>query len=231
MAIIMARGGSKRVPRKNVRLFNGLPMVAWPVRAAVESNLFRQVLISTDDPEIAMTARDHGALQLAPRPAELANDFATTADVLRHTLIDIARTGPLPEACCCLYGTSCMATPEILRAGLTMLHQPETELVLAATAYPHPVQRALRIEDDGKARYEHPESVQCRTQDLTPLFHDIGLFYWFDIKAFENHGRFGFAALRLRALVLPRHAAVDIDTEEDWEIAELMSRHFRKPTP
>lgn len=231
LAIVLARGGSKRVPRKNVRPFNGLPMVAWPVKAAVESNLFGQVLISTDDRDIAEAAVSHGALQRAPRPANLADDFATTADVLRHTLLDVARTEPLPETCCCLYGTSCMATPGILRDGLALLQQPETDLVLAACAFPHPVQRALRIGGDGRACYEHPESVQARTQDLTPLYHDIGLFYWFDVKAFLERGATGFAALRLRALVLPRHAAVDIDTEEDWQLAELLFRHFRTNAP
>ncbi|EGY25804.1 cytidylyltransferase family protein [Desulfovibrio sp. A2] len=230
-AVIMARGGSKRVPRKNVRPFNGRPMVAWPVRAALASGLFGQVLISTDDPEIATVACAHGALQRAPRPAELSDDHATTADVLRHTLRDLAASGPLPETCCVLYGTSCMVTPDFLRDGLALLQRPETDLVLAATPFPHPVQRALRIADDGTAFYEHPECVQTRTQDLPPLYHDIGLFYWVNVRAFLDHGAPGFAALRLRALVVPRLAAVDIDTEEDWQIAEIMARHIHGPTP
>lgn len=224
LCIILARGGSKRVPRKNIRPLAGKPLVQWPVTAAVQSGLFRHVLISTEDEEIAAAAVAAGAEYPFPRPRHVADDFSTTADVVRVTLEQWKNHGaPLPEYCCCLYGTSVFATPGHLNAARKLLSP--VEFVMAVTEYAHPIQRALAIAESGALTYVTPEFSATRTQDCPKTYHDIGLLYYFSVPAFLRHGATSFVPLEKRALVLPRTCAMDIDTEEDLLLAELMARH------
>jgi N-acylneuraminate cytidylyltransferase len=223
----MARGGSKRVPRKNARVFLGRPMVAWPVAHAVESGLFSHIVISTDDREIADVAVSAGAAMHGLRPAMFSDDHATTADVMRYELECFKeREGALPDACCCLYGTSALAFPDLLRRGRDALQEKDAEFLMAVIPYGHPIERALRFDDAGLVHYRQPECVQMRTQDIQASYHDSGLLYWFLPEAFFRHGGGSFAPLRKTAIIVSPRQAVDIDTEEDWELAAtLAGRH------
>lgn len=226
IAIITARGGSSRVPRKNVRLFCGRPMVAWPTRAAQASGLFQRVIISTNDEEIAAAALAEGAERPFVRPPELADDHSTTAEVLRHSLLTLQRqTGSLPSWCCCLYGTSALVTPAMLRRAAELAQKDGTELVMTVTPYPHPIERGLTVDDSGLLRYLRPECVSMRTQDFPTVWHDAGLLYWFSVPAFLDGGGQSFAPLQKRALPVTALEAVDIDTQDDWEFAEIVARY------
>ena len=227
VAVIMARGGSKRVPRKNARPFLGRPMVAWPVAHAVASGLFSHIIISTDDREIANTAIAFGAAMHGQRPAALSDDDANTADVLRYELECFkTREGSLPDLCCCLYGTSALALPAVLRQGRDALQEKNAEFLMAVIPYGHPIERALYFDDFGMAQYRQPEYVLMRTQDIQPSYHDSGMLYWFRPEAFFRYGGKSFVPLHKTAIVVSSRLAVDIDTEEDWELAEtLAARH------
>lgn len=230
LCLIMARGGSKRVKRKNVKPLAGKPLVTWAVKAAVHSGLFSRIILSTDDPEIATVACGAGAEQPFVRPAELANDFATTTDVVHHALAALqAMDGTLPDYCCVLYGTSFLVTADMLELGRSRLVSPDVDAVMAVTTYAHPIERALHVATDGRVRYLHPEVIEqrVRTQDLPLSYHDTGLFYWVRIKPFMEQKVDSFAALNLAAVVVPPLTAVDIDTPEDWELAEIIARHQR----
>lgn len=222
LCIVTARGGSKRVPRKNVRPLRGKPLVSWAVRAALASGLFDDVLISTDDDEIAQAAMDAGAMFPFRRPAAVADDHSTTSDVLRVALGQWQQLkGALPEYCCCLYGTSAFVTPEDLQAAKRIADAKTC--VMAVTEYAHPIQRALEMDDSGSLRYLQPEYTYFRTQDCPPAYHDIGLFYYFSVQAFLEAGGKSFLPLQLKAVQVPRTRAIDIDTEDDWGIAEALA--------
>ena len=227
VAVIMARGGSKRIPRKNARCFLGRPMVAWPVAHAAASGLFSRIIISTDDQEIADAAVAAGASMHGLRPSSLSNDYAGTEDVLRYELDCLKqREGMQPGLCCCLYGTSALAFPDVLRRGADVLTEKNAELLMAVIPYGHPIERALQIDDSGLTYYRQPEFAQMRTQDIRPSYHDSGLLYWFQTEAFLRHGGDSFASLRKAAIIVSPRQAVDIDTEEDWALAEtLAERH------
>ena len=228
LAVIMARGGSKRVPRKNVRLFLGCPMIAWPVAHAVASDLFSHIIISTDDREIADAAIASGAAMYGLRPAAFSDDHADTSDVLRYELECFsAREGMLPDLCCCLYGTSALALPEVLLQGINTLQERDAELLLAVVPYVHPIERALCFDDSGMAHYRQPEFVAMRTQDIKPSYHDSGLLYWFRPEAFFRHGGTSFIPMRKTAIIVSPRQAVDIDTEEDWQRAEQLAADMR----
>lgn len=224
IAIVLARGGSKRIPRKNIRFFHGKAMVCWPVAHAFESGLFREVIISTDDTEIKQTATAAGAVCYNLRPAEFSDDYATTADVLRYELETYAKCkGYLPDVCCCLYGTSVFAVPSLLAKALSALRRASAELTMAVIRYPHPIERALQFDAADLLHYRQPEFVLTRTQDIAPSYHDAGLFYIFDVRAFWDAGGASFSPLKKTAIEVTSRIAVDIDTEEDWEFAELLA--------
>ena len=224
IAIILARGGSKRVPLKNIRPFCGQPMVTWVVRHTVESQLFSQVIISTDSEEIAQAAVSYGATYHGPRPPELSNDYATTAEVLQYVLNSLEKEGVLPEKCCCLYGTSAMVTSKILKQGLNLLNKPETELVISLMRYNHPIERALVVTENETVIYKKPEYASIRTQDLTEAYYDAGLFYWLHVPSFLKQNRTNFSSLVKRGCVVSRFDTIDIDTEEEWREAEKLAR-------
>lgn len=223
LCIVTARGGSKRVPRKNIRPFAGKPLVAWPVSIAVASGLFSDVLISTEDDEIAQAAVSAGAIFPFRRPLEMADDYSTTVDVLRCALQQWQDSnGILPQYCCCLYGTSAFITPEYLRQGRVLLK--EADWAMAVSEYQSPIQRALRMSSKGEVSYFHPENVMLRTQDCEKAFYDIGLFYYFSVAALIADPTPNLANLRRKAVIVPRTRALDIDTEDDWKQAELLAQ-------
>lgn len=221
VAVILARGGSQRVPRKNVRPFCGRPMIVWPLAAVRASGLFGAVLVSTEDDEIAVVARAYGAEAPFRRPAELADDRTGTLPVMAHALDWFeAHRGPV-ELACCIYATAAFLQPEHLRAGLDRLRaHPEADFAFSVTAYSHPIFRAFELDPAGRVRMFWPEHERKRSQDLPVAWHDAGQFYWGRPAAFRT--RSGVFSAHALGVPIPRHQVQDIDTPEDWELAERM---------
>lgn len=220
LALIPARGGSKRIPRKNIRPFRGRPMIAWSIEAARDASCFDRILVSTDDEEIAAVARSHGAEVPFFRPAYLADDQATTQSVVLHAVQWCEQQGLAPQAVCCLYATAPFVQPtDLVAAGQLLEQAPTGSFVFTATSFPFPIQRAIHIDAAGRSAMFHPEHFNTRSQDLEEAFHDAGQFYWARPQAWAT-------SLNLfddgRPLILPRWRVQDIDTEEDWTRAELL---------
>lgn len=219
VAIIPARGGSKRIQRKNIREFHGLPILAYSINAAIASGCFDSILVSTDDDDIAAIARQYGAETPFKRPADLADDHTGTTAVIRHALQWLKGQGQNFEAACCIYPTAPFLDAASLREGLARLRSSGCSFAFSVASYAHPVQRALRILPDGSLEAMYPEFSSARSQDLEPSFHDAGQFYWGWTAAFLAE-RILFSSESVGVL-LPRHLVHDIDTIEDWTRAEL----------
>lgn len=225
LAVIPARGGSKRIPRKNIRPFFGKPMLAWSIEAARQSGCFDRIVVSTDDEEIAAVARQCGAETPFMRPEELANDHAGTIPVIHHAVDWFIASGQRPDAVCCLYATAPFVTPVDLQRGLQALRIAACDYAFSVTSYASPIQRAIRIRNDGRVEMFHPEYVHTRSQDLGEAFHDAGQFYWGSADAWiAERPIFSTEAV---PVVLPRHQVQDIDTSEDWVRAEWMFAAMR----
>lgn len=224
VAIIPARGGSKRVPRKNIRDFAGRPMLSWTIAVARESGLFDEIVVSTDDDEIASVARDAGASVPFMRPAALADDFSSARLAINHAIKDAeTRHAQLLADVCCIYPTSALVIPSDLVAARDMLRADQTaRFVFAAARYPHPIQRAMRMTSSGGVEPVDAAQMRTRSQDLVETFHDVGQFYWGRRDAFiAEEPMFGPHS---RPYLLPRERVVDIDTPEDWAFAEALMR-------
>jgi N-acylneuraminate cytidylyltransferase len=221
--VIPARGGSKRIPRKNIRDFCGKPMIAWSIEGAHLSGCFEQILVSTDDPGIAEVARSWGASVPFMRPAQLADDFAGTTPVVAHAVQWLLDQNISPDAVCCLYATAPFVQPADLSQGLDLLGKiPADRFVFTATTYASPIQRALKINPmTGRAQMWQPENFSKRSQDLEEACHDAGQFYWGKSSAWLTANNLFEGS---QPLVLPRWRVQDIDTEDDWMRAELMHK-------
>lgn len=218
IAVIPARGGSKRIPRKNIQPFAGMPMIAHSLRAAHAAGLFEHVLVSSEDDEILTIAAEHGGEPIR-RPPELAGDTTGTFPVIRHAIGWARAQGWALDAVCCIYATAPFLRPEDLRAAWECLSASGLDFSFAATTYPYPVFRSLVRDGDG-VRMLFPEYLQCRSQDLPEAIHDAGQFYWGRPSAWlEREALFGPSAV---PVMLPRHRVQDIDTPEDWRHAELL---------
>lgn len=222
IAVIPARGGSKRIPRKNIRDFCGRPMIAWSIGTAQQSGLFEHIIVSTDDDEIASVARAHGAEVPFKRPAELADDHAGTTEVIAHATRWLMDQGWVLETVCCLYATAPFVRTEDLRHGLELLKSGTWAFTFTATDYPAPIFRSFRIHPQGGVEMLFPEHFTTRSQDLPPVLHDAGEFYWGQpdawlqkLRLFDRHSC---------PIVIPRWRVQDIDTEEDWKRAEILLR-------
>lgn len=225
VAVIPARGGSKRIPRKNIRLFSGKPIMAWSIEAALESNCFDYVLVSTDDAEIADIARSFGASAPFVRPKELSDDYADTISVMRHavnwTNTNIGRT----ENICCIYATAPFVTPGDILRGKKILEESQCQFAFPVAHFDYPIQRAIRINAQERIEMFNPEFYMSRSQDLEEAWHDAGQFYWGRGEAWLScNSLFTTASAPIR---LPRNRVQDIDTLEDWELAEHMFRALR----
>jgi len=222
IAIIPARGGSKRIPRKNVRPFCGRPMIAWPIEAACGSELFDHVIVSTDDTEIAETAREVGAEVPFMRPAELADDNTGTIPVMAHATSWAQEQGWPVESVCCIYPTAPMISLDDLAEGLRLLGQGSHDFVFSATDYAAPIFRAFIQPEGGGVEMVFPEHFRSRSQDLPRALHDAAQFYWGRPEAWLTAKTlFG---PRATALLIPRWRVQDIDTPEDWHRAEALFR-------
>lgn len=220
LAIIPARGGSKRIPRKNIKLFGGLPMIAWPIHAALQSNCFDRIIVSTDDAEIANIARANGAEVPFIRPAELSDDHIGTIPVIAHAISWQNLHGATVTEACCIYATAPFVQAGDLQRGLEILQSSGAEYALSVTSYAFPIQRAIRITTEERLEMFQPEHFETRSQDLIEAWHDAGQFYWGQAAAWlEGKTLFSKDASPVR---LPRYRVQDIDTLEDWERAELL---------
>ena len=225
VCVIPARGGSKRIPRKNIRPFCGKPMIAHPIAAALASGVFDRVIVSTDDAEITATARAHGAEVPFLRPADLSDDHATSIAVIAHAARWLAETGPAPAHLCCLYATAPFVTPAHLAQALERLLTTGARYAFPVTRCPFPIQRALRRDAAGGVSMFNPEHALTRSQDLEEAFHDAGAFYWGTQTAWETGAP--IYDPHSTTIVLPRQLVQDIDTEEDWTHAEILYRSLR----
>lgn len=219
IAVIPARGGSKRIPRKNIKYFAGKPMIAHAIRVAQSSGLFEHIVVSTDDTEIACVARECGAEVPFVRPAALADDFTTTVPVIAHAISACQSLGWQVDQVCCIYPAVPFLHESDLVSGLSMLEASGARYVFPIACFRSAVQRALRQLPDGTVEPFYGEYATARTQDLEPAYYDAGQFYW------------GFAQTWLEGKVIHKHAiglaipdwrVIDIDTHEDWQRAELM---------
>lgn len=220
LAVIPARGGSKRIPRKNIKLFCGKPMIGWSIEAAQQSGCFDQIIVSTDDVEIAEVARQFGAAVPFMRPAELSDDHTGTIPVIRHAVEWFNAQGRVVEQVCCLYATAPFVRVEDIQRGLKILNEMGSDYAFSVTSYPFPIQRAIRITEQGRVEMFNPEHFNTRSQDLEEAYHDAGQFYWGRASAWLQ-GTMIFSPDSAPVL-LPRHRVQDIDTPEDWLRAEWM---------
>ena len=217
ICIIPARGGSKRIPRKNIKNFLGKPIIAYSIEAALESNLFDEVMVSTDDIEIAEIAENYGAKVPFMRSTENANDFATTFQVIEEVLLAYKKRGLVFTEACCLYPCAPFVTAEKLKEAHLKLDGFET--VFPVVKYGFPIQRALSTNEKDQVQYINPEFELTRSQDLKPSYHDAGQFYWFHIGALLKNK--SLMSNKTGAIILSELEVQDIDNEIDWKLAEL----------
>lgn len=225
VAIITARGGSKRIPRKNVRDFLGKPIMVYSIEAALQAGCFDEVMVSTEDEEIAAIAREAGAAVPFFRSEETANDFASTADVLEEVLCEYQKRGLFFELGCVIYPTAPFVTAQKLREAMELLQEEQADSVLPVVRFSFPPQRAFAAEE-GILRFAHPEYGKTRSQDLEPLFHDSGQFCCFRTAVFLE--RKTLVTERTYGFELPESEVQDIDTPEDWRLAEIKYTMMRE---
>ena len=220
IAIIPARGGSKRIPRKNIKLFHGKPMIAWSIEAARKSGCFDQIIVSTDDDEIVEVAQSYGAEAPFKRPAELSDDYATTVDVIKHAVTWCIKEGHEPSLVCCIYATAPFIEATDLCRGMSLMDSSNAQYAFTATTFPFPIQRALKVNAEGQISMFQPEHLHTRSQDLEEAYHDAGQFYWGRTEAWlEALPLYGPTS---QLILLKRQNVQDIDTPEDWERAERL---------
>lgn len=220
VAIIPARGGSKRIPNKNIKPFAGHPIISYSIKAAQTTGLFDRIIVSTDSEEIAAIARRYGAETPFTRPAVLADDFTGDVPVMLHVLEWLKEHDTLPVFFCYIYATSPLTGAEYITEGFRLLREKNATAAFSVTTFPYPIFRALKIADDGCIRMFWPEHETTRSNDLPAAYHDAGQFYWGDSESFLR-GR-TFLSSDALPIVIPRYLVQDIDTLEDWETAEKM---------
>lgn len=228
IAVIPARGGSKRIPRKNIKLFGGKPMIAHAIGAARSSGLFEHVVVSTDDDEIAMIARDWGAETPFVRPADLADDRAETVPVIGHAVQACQALGWRFEHVCCIYPGVPFIQIDDIENAFALMQGGGRDYCFPVTEFTSAVQRAMRRNDDGGMQPMYPECETVRTQDLPPAYHDAAQFYWGRTQAWLRNARIHSNGI---GYVVPNWRVVDIDTMADWQRAELLYSASRIATP
>ena len=220
LCVIPARGGSKRIPRKNIKEFCGKPMIAYSIEAAKESGLFDKIVVSTDDEAIANLARSLGADVPFMRPRELSDDHTATIPVIAHAIRASVEDTITIEAVCCIYATAPFVQANYIQEAYEKMLTCKASYAFSATSFPFPIQRAIRLSKDDRVEMFSPENFAVRSQDLEEAYHDAGQFYWGTPEAWLEE-KIIFAP-HSTAILLPRHLVQDIDTPEDWMRAEFM---------
>lgn len=222
LAVIPARGGSKRIPRKNIKLFSGKPMIAWSIEAAQRTGLFDRIVVSTDDEEITSIARKYGADVPFMRPANLSDDYTGTSPVIAHAIEWHLAHDFEPTEICCIYATAPFLRSEDIKLGKKVLQHSKADFAFSITSFAFPIQRAIKLKADGRIEMFDETNFQMRSQDLPEAYHDAGQFYWGTKDAWlSGMPLFGPHAAPVQ---LPRYRVQDIDTIEDWKQAELMMK-------
>ena len=221
LAIITARGGSKRIPKKNVKEFCGKPIISYSIEAAVQSAVFDEVMVSTDSEEIAEVAKQYGASVPFKRSEATSNDFATTADVLNEVLDEYWKRGKTYEFFACIYPTAPFVTGAKLKSAFEIIRNSDADSVRTVVQYSYPPQRAF-VCKDGLLTYQYPQFYRSRSQDLEPIYHDCGQFYIFRTSSFRAFGDAG----KMLPLIVPEEETQDIDNYSDWNLAEIKYRKF-----
>ena len=218
--IIPARGGSKRIPRKNIKKFKGKPIIERTINAVKNLNFFQKIIVSTDDEEIAEIASSSGAEIPFLRPKDLSDDFANTRDVILHAIKWYEFKSIKLDKVCCLYPTAVLVDPNDLLKAITLLGTKDTQkYVFSAISYPYPIQRAFYLDKKGFSKMVSKENYVKRSQELNDAYHDAGQFYLASSNTWLNNNNILDGA---RPLIIPRWRGIDIDTEEDWEMAEFL---------
>lgn len=219
IAIITARGGSKRIPKKNVKSFCGKPILAYSIEAARNSGIFSEVMVSTDSEEIAELARKYGAEVPFMRSSETSNDYATTADVIMEVMKKYEESGRTFDYICCIYPTAPFVTPEKLKEAMKTMEEHNPLCVMPVVKFSYPPQRSFVLKEDGSMEYKYREYRTARSQDLEGWYHDAGQFYCYNAKEFLE--RSGVISDGIYPVIVSEMQVQDIDNEEDWKIAEL----------
>lgn len=225
LCIIPARGGSKRIPRKNIKPFMGKPIIAYSIEAALNSGVFDEVMVSTDDEEIAVVARQFGASVPFLRSAETSNDYATTVDVLLEVVNRYKEQGKTFDTICCLYSTAPFVTPERLKEASSQISDT-IDACFTIVQYSYPIQRSLRINEDKCVEMKFPEHLKSRTQDLEKVYHDAGQFYFVKTHALIEEKTVW--CKRTAPLILSELEVQDLDTLTDWQLAEMKYQLLKK---
>ncbi|MBO67011.1 MAG: pseudaminic acid cytidylyltransferase [Acidiferrobacteraceae bacterium] len=220
VAVIPARGGSKRVEGKNIRSLAGRPLITWVIATLIESELFNSIVVSTDDAEIALIAQSAGARVPFVRPAELAEDHSSTDEVLVHALDWLKANEQLPTFCCCVYPTSVLITKEMLIDSFDLIETRHAHSVAVVKKYQHPIFRALSKDHEQRIKYIWPENRVVRTQDLAETYYDAGQFYWISAESYLKDPR--LLSNNSLGYVIPSDKTWDIDNEEDFAIVNRM---------
>lgn len=226
ICVIPARGGSKRIPRKNIKEFNGKPIIAYSIEAALKSDCFEQIIVSTDDGEISAVAKEYGAEVPFSRPDELANDYTATIPVIKHAIEWFEGKGQLLTEVCCLYATAPFVQAESIRKAYEQMKREQANYCFSVTSFPFPIQRAIKVMQENRVDMFYPEHFNTRSQDLEETYHDAGQFYWGKAQAFKDElPLFSDVAT---PYILPRYLVQDIDTSDDWIRAEAMYKVLRE---
>lgn len=220
IAIIPARIGSKRIPKKNIKIFHGKPIIAYSIQAAIKTNLFSKVVVSTDSQELGDIAISYGAEVPFIRPAKLSDDLTGTDAVILHALNWLIEHGEDIQYVCCIYATAPFVNPEYIWIGLELLKNKNATSAFSVTTYPYPIYRSLKIDENDRLKMIWPDYLNVRSQDLSEAYHDAGQFYWADVKKYLVERK--FFSQDAVPVVLPRYLVQDIDTDEDWRRAEAM---------
>lgn len=222
IAIITARGGSKRIPKKNIKEFCGKPIIAYSIEAALNSGMYDEVMVSTDSEEIAEIAKKYGAQVPFLRSEKTSNDFATTRDVLDEVIEEYKKRGKSFDFMTCIYPTAPFVTAQKLKDAVTKLSESDADWAMPVTAYSFPPQRAMVIRDGG-LEYQYPEYKNTRSQDLEPIYHDCGQFYVYKIDVYMGDEQ---GSGKILPLITPEEETQDIDNISDWVIAEIKYQKF-----
>ena len=226
VCIIPARFGSKRIPKKNIKKFLGKPIIAYSIEAALASNCFERVIVSTDSEEIVQVAKEFGAESPFIRPHNISDDYVGTLPVIKHAIEWLAKNSVAPSEVCCIYATAPLLQPETINAAYNQLLREEADYCFSVTNFKFPIQRAIKITQKNRVEMFFPENLNVRSQDLVESYHDAGQFYWGHVKAFIEQK--SFFSVDASPFLLPNYLVQDIDTIEDWESAEIKYKVLRQ---